>query len=172
MFSDNQNGFTLIELLVSIAIVAILAGMSIVMFSEYRARSYDTIAIAQARDAYSALNNAYADREVPFPCNFTIRNNDSVSYGGGSNTRSACLPGFVHAADTMVSISAYEASLTGNEMYVVACHKHGSKTSANKRYFFYIVSTNGKLQQVTEDFTMHNNPSTLASQNFPSVCSE
>ncbi len=51
----HRKGFTLVELLVVVAVISILASISIANFSEYREKALNTVAISQAHDAMSAL---------------------------------------------------------------------------------------------------------------------
>jgi len=57
----NQKGFTLIELMIVIAIIGILAAIAIPQFSSYRAKSYNSAALADARNLKTDLEGYYAE---------------------------------------------------------------------------------------------------------------
>ncbi len=57
----NQKGFTLIELMIVSAIIGILAAIAIPQFSSYRAKSYNSAALADARNLKTDLEGYYAE---------------------------------------------------------------------------------------------------------------
>ncbi|CCK80296.1 prepilin-type N-terminal cleavage/methylation domain-containing protein [Desulfobacula toluolica] len=57
----NQKGFTLIELMIVIAIIGILAAIAVPQFSKYRARSFNTQAIADARIIKNETGGYFAE---------------------------------------------------------------------------------------------------------------
>ena len=57
----NQKGFTLIELMIVIAIIGILAAIAVPQFSKYRARSFNTQAIADARIIKNEAGGYFAE---------------------------------------------------------------------------------------------------------------
>ncbi len=77
MATNTKNGFTLVELMVVIAVIAVLASVSIQMFQKYTIRSNRTdvqttmTQIAQKLASYKMINN-----------NYNVALSNSVIYGG------------------------------------------------------------------------------------------
>ncbi len=62
----NNRGFTLIELLVVVAIIAILAAISIPLLSQYRTRANNAAAESDLRNMRTSLEAFYYDyRQYP-----------------------------------------------------------------------------------------------------------
>ena len=60
----NKKGFTLIELLIVIAIIGILAAIAIPQFSSYRKRSYNSAAKSDLRNAATAQEGYFTDKDT------------------------------------------------------------------------------------------------------------
>ena len=60
----NQKGFTLIELMIVIAIIGILAAIAIPQFASYRAKSYNTASVSDARNLRTDMEAYYAEWEA------------------------------------------------------------------------------------------------------------
>lgn len=64
----HVSGFTLIELLVVMAIISILASISIPQFSAYRKRGFDTRAVSDLRNIATAEEAFFMDAEKYLSC--------------------------------------------------------------------------------------------------------
>ena len=63
----NQKGFKLIELMIVIAIIGILAAIAIPQFASYRAKSFNTASVSDARNCRTDLEAYYAEwQEYPY----------------------------------------------------------------------------------------------------------
>jgi len=90
---SKELGFTLIEVLVSVAIIGLLAAIAIPEFKSYKARAYESTAIADLKNATIAMEAHYID------------NNDSYASCGNRTTCTSLLPGFTLSEHTGLLIN-------------------------------------------------------------------
>ena len=76
--SKNDKGFTLIELLIVIAIIGILATIAIPQFNVYRAKTYNKLALSDAKNLMTAQEAYYVDHSL---YTSTVTNLTGSSYG-------------------------------------------------------------------------------------------
>jgi len=120
---NNEKGFTLIELMIVIAIIGILAAIAIPNFIQYRQRSYNSAANADAKNCYTAAQAYFID----FP---------TATIGAGSR------------ADAILSNSGFQQSdnvsvmLGGTQMSLTISTNHADSTKS------YTVAPSGVITPV------------------------
>lgn len=163
-------GFTLVELLVSIAIVGILASISIAMFKEYRSKSYDSRAIAQVQQAVISLSTTLIDHS-DWVCGFlTGFDNTILGYGGGSHTITECLPGFTQDPDVVLQPSINQNISPNNSITAFACSRYGSVASNGDRHWAFINTASGSgINMVVSTYPLPGGVGTIK-QHYDSAC--
>ncbi len=111
LMKKDEKGFTLIELMIVIAIIGILAAIAIPQFSAYRTRSYNSAAQADLRNAATAQEAFYVDKQRY--CQ-TIANLTGGSYG-------------LYLSDN-VTLRIIAGSTTANTYEMHAWHSSGDKS--------------------------------------------
>jgi prepilin-type N-terminal cleavage/methylation domain-containing protein len=101
--AKNSAGFTLLELLVTMALVAILIGIAVPQYSDYRRRGFDIRAASDLKNVATAEEAYFIDYEAYLSC---------------TDAECAELPGIrALSRGTTLSISAAEDSFTGTSTH-------------------------------------------------------
>ena len=108
----NESGFTFVELLTDTVFIAVLSGLAVTHYIEYKTEGYNTAANADFRNAMTALEVYDQDNEEYPTCSAV--------------TCPSTLPGFSSSNGVQVTFVGDEENVTG-----VACHEKG-----NTRYIF------------------------------------
>ena len=61
LFQKKNQGFTLVEIMIVVAVMAILFGIAIPNYIRYRKRAYNSSAMGDARNAYTASQTYFND---------------------------------------------------------------------------------------------------------------
>ncbi len=124
MGRQHKNGFTIVEILVIVAVIGILATLTIFAFGSWRARTAKTEVQNDLRNSNSAINNyqtfnnAYPATSVIFAGIYTPSRNVTLTYSLRSGGASYCLKGQSNAETSVVW---YVDSLISSEPTTTAC---------------------------------------------------
>lgn len=123
MATKHKNGFTIVELLVVIAVIGLLATLTIFAFGSWRARTAKTEVQNDLRNSNSAANNYRTFNNVfpdasTFVTIYTPSRNVTLTYTLRSGNASYCLKGQSTAEPTVIW---YVDSLVSLEPTTTAC---------------------------------------------------
>ena len=109
--NSGSAGFTLVELLTVVAIIGILGKISMMVFINYRTRTYDTSAKEDLRNIITFQEAHYSDNEEYVPC----------------ATTAACqsvLPNFRASSGVQLRVNV----MAGTRFVATALHDNGTTT--------------------------------------------
>jgi prepilin-type N-terminal cleavage/methylation domain-containing protein len=123
MGNTHKNGFTIVEILVIVAVIAILASITIFAFGSWRARTAKTEVQNDLRNSNSAIknyqtfNNALPNAAT-FANTYTPSRNVTLTYALRGDNASYCLKG---QSNVESSVVWYVDSLVSTEPTTTAC---------------------------------------------------
>lgn len=123
MGTQHKNGFTIVELLVIVAVLGVLASITIFAFGSWRVRTAKTEVQNDLRNSNSAINNYRTFNNVfptapTFATTYTPSRNVTLTYTLRSGNASYCLKGQSNAEATVIW---YVDSLVSPEPTTTAC---------------------------------------------------
>ena len=90
---NNEKGLTLIEFLIVIAIIGILAAISIPQFNQYKLRMHNNKAKADLQNVYIACKAYWAENKGSDPCSLDIAGQKPYGFKASTNVFVTITPG-------------------------------------------------------------------------------
>jgi type IV pilus assembly protein PilA len=110
--TNNQSGFTLVELMVGIAVIGILASVSLANFKHYKAKSKSVEAKVQLSSSFVAMQTFYNTYDIYMTClsnmGYIPSENTQMNYSIGFPTVTANINTAVYASSVNSGLSATE----------------------------------------------------------------
>ena len=113
----NKEGFTLIELLIVIAIIGILAAIAVPVFTQYKARAYDSESKTELHNIFLACKAYWLDNSPLNVCTLTLIGSATYGY-----TQSTNISVVLSGNENLLSGTA-SSSHTGNTYYLAPSGK-------------------------------------------------
>ncbi len=116
-YLKNTKGFTLIELLIVIGIIGILAAIAIPRFTEYKLRSYDSLAKSDLTNIFKVCKAYWADATGTPNCTLAVASSATFGYVQSPNVtlvfNNASEPSFAVTASHTASSNTYAINSAG-----------------------------------------------------------
>ncbi len=166
----NYQGFSLVELLVTVAVLSIIATISVAQFQEYKAKANDATAMTHTINIYTAAHAANIEEALGDNPNSSysisfLADGTSIKQGADSLSIENLVPGYKSQKDVFSQLQVWRTN-SSKDIYMIAIATHCKGSKSTQQDYTYDDDGTQNLSTVFSTSKIFFKNSSELSENF------